>query len=79
MSEHSKDNPDAHCLPLGLMQLHLHPQPRKIIQTPGVVAILYEAQGGARQIFTDGRCRRATFSPGGTAIPSAIGMATRSW
>ena len=55
MAEHSKDNPDAHCLPLGLMQLHLHPQPRKIIQSPGVVVILYEAQGGIRQIFTDGR------------------------
>jgi hypothetical protein len=37
------------------MQLHLHPQPRKIIQTPGVIVILYEAQGGVRQIFTDGR------------------------
>jgi hypothetical protein len=54
-AENSKDNPDAHCLPLGLMQLHLHPQPRKIIQTPGVTLILYEAQGGVRQIFTDGR------------------------
>ncbi len=53
--ENSKDNPDAHCLPLGLMQLHMHPQPRKIIQTPGVIVILYEAQGGIRQIFTDGR------------------------
>ena len=54
-AENSKDNPDAHCLPLGLMQLHLHPQPRKIIQTPGVIVILYEAQGGVRQIFMDGR------------------------
>jgi hypothetical protein len=54
-AENSKDNPDAHCLPLGLMQLHMHPQPRKIIQTPGLVVILYEAQGGIRQIFTDGR------------------------
>ncbi len=54
-SENSKDNPDAHCLPLGLMQLHEHPQPRKIIQTPGLIVILYEAQAGVRQIFTDGR------------------------
>jgi hypothetical protein len=53
--ENSKDNPDAHCLPLGLMQLHTHPQPRKIIQTPNLVVILYEAQGGIRQIFIDGR------------------------
>jgi len=55
MAENAKDNPDAHCLPLGIMQLHTHPQPRKIIQTPGVIVILYEAQAGIRQIFTDGR------------------------
>ena len=51
----ARDNPDAHCLPIGLMQLHLHPQPRKIIQTPDVTLIMYEAQGEVRQIFTDGR------------------------
>lgn len=62
-SENSKDNPDAHCLPLGLMQLHMHPQPRKIIQTPGVIVMLYEAQGGIRQIFTDGRPLPADAEP----------------
>ena len=51
MAENNKDNPDAHCLPIGLMQLHQHPQPRKIIQTRDVIAILYEAQGGVRQII----------------------------
>ncbi|HEY1239562.1 MAG TPA: hypothetical protein VGF16_03350 [Bryobacteraceae bacterium] len=54
-ADNNKDNPDAHCLPLGLMQLHTHPEPRKIIQAPGVIVILYEANGGIRQIFTDGR------------------------
>jgi hypothetical protein len=54
-AENSKDNPDAHCLPMGLMQLHEHPQPRKIIQTPSVIVIIYEANSGLRQIFTDGR------------------------
>ncbi len=53
--ENNKDNPDAHCLPLGLMQLHLHPQPRKLIQMPKLIVILYEAQAGVRQIFMDGR------------------------
>src|SRR5882672_3250134 len=43
------------CLPLGLSQLHNHPQPRKIIQTPSLIVILYEANGGVRQIFMDGR------------------------
>ena len=55
MAANDKDNPDAHCLPMGLMQLHQHPQPRKIIQTPLVTAILFEGNGGIRQIFTDGR------------------------
>lgn len=32
VANNSKDNPDAHCLPLGIMQLHTHSQPRKMIQ-----------------------------------------------
>jgi hypothetical protein len=55
VASNSKDNPDAHCLPLGLMQLHTHGQPRKMVQTPGVIVIIYEANAGLRQIFTDGR------------------------
>ena len=53
--QNSKDNPDAHCLPMGLMQVHMHPQPRKIIQTRDAIVILYEGNAGVRQIFTDGR------------------------
>ena len=55
MADNMKDNPDAHCLPLGLTQMHMHPQPRKIIQLPKLIIMLYEAQGGVRQIFMDGR------------------------
>lgn len=55
MADNSKDNPDAHCLPMGFMQFHTHGQPRKIIQTPGVIVIIYEPNHGLRQIFTDGR------------------------
>jgi hypothetical protein len=51
----SKDNPDAHCLPMGLMQFHNHGQPRKMIQAPGLMLIVYEANYGLRYIFTDGR------------------------
>jgi len=53
--DHQKDNPDAHCLPMGLLQFHEHPQPRKIVQTPSVIVIIYEANYGLRQIFMDGR------------------------
>jgi hypothetical protein len=50
-----KDNPEALCLPMGIMQFHTQGAPRKLIQTPDVLVILYEASMGVRQIFTDGR------------------------
>ena len=73
-AENNKDNPDAHCLPIGLVQLHTHPEPRKIIQSPGLMLILYEANGGVRQIFTDGRPL-----PGKDAQPWWYGYSTGKW
>jgi len=55
MDENSKDNPDASCLPLGIMQLHTHSQPKKILQTKDLIVIINEANAGLRQIFMDGR------------------------
>jgi hypothetical protein len=54
-AENSKDNPDPRCLPLGILQMHTHPFPRKVIQTPGLLIILHERNMEYRQIFTDGR------------------------
>lgn len=54
-ADNNKDNPDALCEPLGLTQLHMHPQPRNIVQTPREIVVLYEANGNTRQIYTDGR------------------------
>ena len=50
-----KDNPEAHCLPMGILQFHTQGAPRKLVQTPGLLVILYEASMGIRQVFTDGR------------------------
>jgi hypothetical protein len=55
MAGDSRDNPDAACLPIGYMQSHTHSQPRKMIQLPNLIVILYEANAGTRQIFLDGR------------------------
>ena len=55
MADNSMDNPDAHCLPLGNMQLHTHVDPRRIVQTPTLIVMLYEANYGLRQIYLDGR------------------------
>ena len=51
----AKDNPDANCLPMGFLQFHQQPQPRKIIQTPKLILIEYEANYGIRHIYMDGR------------------------
>jgi hypothetical protein len=70
----SKDHPDAHCLPLHPIQLHLHPQPRKIIQTPQLLVFLYEANDGRREIHLDGRAL-----PTGDPQPFWYGYSTGRW
>lgn len=72
--QNSKDHPDAHCLPLHPIQLHLHPQPRKIVQTPDVLLMLYEANDGRREIFLDGRSL-----PGGDVQPWWYGYSVGRW
>jgi hypothetical protein len=74
MADFSKDNPDAHCLPMGNMQFHMHPQPRKIIQTPELMIILYEGNSGIRQIYIDGRTL-----PPRDAEPWWYGYSTAKW
>jgi len=51
----SKDNPEANCLPMGIIQLHTQGAPRKFLQMPRELVILYEASSERREIFTDGR------------------------
>jgi len=90
LEQNSKDHPDAHCLPLHPVQLHSHPQPRKIIQTPNEVMIIYEANDGLRQIFTDGRALPSDPEPwwfgysvgkwdGDTLVVNSIGFRDMSW
>lgn len=74
MARRMQDNPDAHCLPMGHMQFHTHPQPRKMIQTEDVIVILYEGNAGIRQIFLDGRP-----SPDNDPLPWWYGYSTGHW
>ena len=75
MADNSKDNPDAHCLPMGIMQLNSHPFPRKIIQTASEVVIIYEGSGTTvREIFVDGRAL-----PGKDAEPWWNGYSVGHW
>ncbi len=50
-ANNSKDNPDANCRPLGLMQLHTHPYEKKIVQGKDAMVIMYNANNDVRQIL----------------------------
>jgi hypothetical protein len=75
MATNDKDNPDANCLPMGITQFHMQPQPRKIVQTPTVIVILYEANYGLRYIYTDGR----SLPPQGEPQPFWYGYSVGRW
>ena len=55
IGENGKDYPEGLCLPMGIMRFHTNNAPRKFLQTPAELLILYETNMGRREIFTDGR------------------------
>ena len=75
MATNNKDNPDANCLPMGITQFHMQPQPRKIVQTPGLIIFLYEANYGLRYIYMDGR----SLPPQGDPQPFWYGYSVGHW
>jgi len=75
MSNDMKDNPDANCMPMGITQFHMQPQPRKIVQTPTLIVILYESNYGLRYIYMDGR----KLPPQGEPQPFWYGYSIGRW
>ncbi len=71
----ARDNPDANCLPMGFLQFHQQPQPRKIIQTDRLILIEYEANYGLRHIYIDGR----ELPPQGEPQPWWYGYSVGHW
>ncbi|HVZ23005.1 MAG TPA: hypothetical protein VG871_18155 [Vicinamibacterales bacterium] len=59
MALKDKDNPDANCMPMGFLQFHQQPQPRKIMYVdkpnPKMLLIEWEANYGLWHIYMDGR------------------------
>jgi hypothetical protein len=49
------DGQETRCQPLFVLQKMAFPGPKKIIQTPGLLLVLWERNMEYRQIFTDGR------------------------
>jgi len=91
MADNSKDNPDALCLPMGMAQMNAHPYPRKIIQTPTEVVLIYEGSGTTvREVFLDGRTLPKDPEPwwngysvgrweGDTLVVETIGFMDEGW
>jgi len=50
-----QEDPDARCLPSGMPRKDAITSPYKILQSPGLIAFLYESRTTFRQVFTDGR------------------------
>lgn len=85
------DNPATRCLPQGLPRADLfNYAPFKIIQTPGIIAVLYEVDNTHRQIYTDGRKLPVDPQPAwlgysvgrwedDTLVVDAAGFTDRSW
>jgi hypothetical protein len=71
----ARDNPDAMCFPMGFLQFHQQPQPRKIIHLPKMMLIEYEANYGLRKIYLDGR----KLPPQGEPQPWWYGYSVGRW
>jgi hypothetical protein len=81
----------ANCLPQGLPRTDINSYaPFKMIQTPGVIAVLYEVDNTHRQIYTDGRPLPIDPQPawggysvgrwdGDTLIVDAAGFNDQTW
>jgi hypothetical protein len=85
-----KDFPTGHCLPAGVPTSLMIPIPFKIIQTPGLIAMLFEGDNTIRQIYTDGRKHPADPHPlwlgysvgkweGDTLVVDSVGFNDKSW
>jgi len=67
------EDPNSFCLPIGIVRMHTMPLMKKVIQSPGLLVILYEHQVTYRQIFTDGR--PLPVDPN----PSWVGYSSGAW
>ena len=75
-ANNSKDNPDANCKPLGLMQLHTHPYEKKMVQGSEAIVIMYNANNDVRQILTNGQ---ALPTAGPQLVPWWYGYSVGKW
>lgn len=85
------DDPASYCLPVGPARGIQAPMPFQIVQSPGLVVLLYEYQHTFRLIYTDGRKHPDDLEPfrwfgdsigkyeGGALVVDTVGIGDRTW
>ena len=85
------DDPSSYCLPVGPARGIQAPMPFQIVQSPGLVVLLFEYQHTFRLIYTDGRAHPADLDPfrwfgdsigkyeGDTLVVDTVGIGDRTW
>ena len=68
------DFPATHCLPQGIPLVEHAFRTREVVQSPKLIAILYEADDKHRQIYTDGRVLPKEFDQ-----PAWMGYSVGHW
>ncbi|HEY1240936.1 MAG TPA: hypothetical protein VGF16_10285 [Bryobacteraceae bacterium] len=85
-----KDRPSSNCLPHSVTDFDAHFNPKKIVHTQGLLAMLYESFHSWRQIFTDGRPLPEQRDPawfgysvgqweGDTLVVNTVGINEKTW
>jgi hypothetical protein len=90
VAEFRRDDPQTHCLPRGPSDILFGGQLYRIMQSPAVIALLYEGGGNYRQIYLDGRKLPKDPNPtwrgysigrweGDTLVVESAGFNDRTW
>jgi hypothetical protein len=85
-----RDRPSGRCLPHGVTDFDALFQPRKFIQTPTEIVLLFESYHSYRQIFMDGRALPKSAEPswfgasvgkwmGDTLVVETAGLSDETW
>ena len=86
----SREDPQAYCVLSGVPREHVVPYPFKILNTKGIIVILYEALHSYRQIYMDGRALPKDPNPtwmgysighweGDTLVVQSSGFVDNNW
>src|SRR5438270_6003882 len=90
METMGKEDPQAYCVLSGVPREHVVPYPFKILNTKGMIVILYEALHSYRQIYLDGRSLPKDPNPtwmgysvghweGDTLVVNSSGFVDNNW